>query len=56
MLTLLLGVVNCVSFNDEGTVVLSGSTDNTIKAWDCRSRGDKPIQVLSAGAAQMLTA
>ena len=39
------GIVNCVSFNDEGTVIMSGSTDNSIKAWDCRSRGDKPIQV-----------
>jgi WD40 repeat protein len=39
------GTVNCVGFNDEGTVALSGSIDSTIRAWDYRSRKNDPIQV-----------
>lgn len=44
---LIVGVVNCVSFNDEATVILSGSIDGTVKCWDTRVRGDKTIQVLT---------
>lgn len=40
------GQVNCVKFNEESTVILSGSFDGTVKAWDCKSRSREPIQVL----------
>ncbi len=39
------GTVNCVSFNEESTVILSGSIDGKVKVWDCRSRKMEPIQV-----------
>ena len=45
MYCLIVGTVNCVGFNDEGTVVLSGSIDSTVRAWDYRSRKNDPIQV-----------
>lgn len=37
--------VNCVKFNQESTVILSGSLDGTLKTWDCKSRSKEPIQV-----------
>lgn len=37
--------VNCVCFNEESTVILSGSMDGTVKVWDLRSRRNDPIQV-----------
>lgn len=39
-------VVNCVKFNEESTVILSGSLDGSVRTWDCRSRKMEPIQVL----------
>jgi mitogen-activated protein kinase organizer 1 len=38
--------VNCVRFNEESTVVMSGSVDTLVKIWDCRSRSQEPIQQL----------
>jgi mitogen-activated protein kinase organizer 1 len=38
--------VNCVGFNDDGTVLASGSFDTTIRLWDCRSQSYSPIQIL----------
>uniref|UniRef100_A0A8C3NSJ2 WD repeat domain-containing protein 83 n=2 Tax=Passeriformes TaxID=9126 RepID=A0A8C3NSJ2_GEOPR len=38
--------VNCVQFNEEATVIVSGSIDSTVRCWDCRSRRPDPIQVL----------
>lgn len=38
--------VNCVGFNDDGTVLASGSFDTTIRLWDCRSQSHSPIQIL----------
>uniref|UniRef100_A0A3B4CNC1 WD repeat domain-containing protein 83 n=1 Tax=Pygocentrus nattereri TaxID=42514 RepID=A0A3B4CNC1_PYGNA len=38
--------VNCVRFNEEATVMLSGSIDGTVRCWDTRSRRMEPIQVL----------
>ncbi|XP_057396509.1 WD repeat domain-containing protein 83 isoform X2 [Balaenoptera acutorostrata] len=38
--------VNTVQFNEEATVILSGSIDSTIRCWDCRSRRPEPIQKL----------
>ncbi|CAB1344444.1 unnamed protein product [Coregonus sp. 'balchen'] len=40
------GKVNCVQFNEEATVILSGSIDGTVRCWDTRSRKFDPIQIL----------
>lgn len=41
------GRVNCVDFGGEdGSVVVSGSYDATVRLWDCKSQSTKPIQVL----------
>ena len=40
------GAVNCVKFNEDSTVVISGSTDATAKCWDVRSRRMEPVQTL----------
>ena len=41
------GRVNCVGFGGEdGSVVVSGSYDATVRLWDCKSQSTKPIQVL----------
>ncbi|GFN77081.1 hypothetical protein PoB_000358700 [Plakobranchus ocellatus] len=40
------GTVNCVCFNEESTVILSGSIDCTVRVWDVRSRKSQPIQEL----------
>ena len=40
------GFVNCVRFNEESTVVLSGSVDTCVKIWDTKSRSTEPIQTL----------
>lgn len=37
--------VNCVKFNQESTVILSGSVDGTLKAWDCKSQSRDAIQI-----------
>ncbi|KAL8755710.1 MAG: hypothetical protein Q9199_003453 [Rusavskia elegans] len=40
------GKVNCVEFGgEEGSVVVSGSFDATVRLWDCKSQSTKPIQV-----------
>ncbi|KAI4262346.1 MAG: hypothetical protein L6R42_002478 [Xanthoria sp. 1 TBL-2021] len=40
------GRVNCVEFGgEEGSVVVSGSFDATVRLWDCKSQSTKPIQV-----------
>lgn len=41
-----IGSVNCVRFNEEATVILSGAIDASVRTWDCRSRRLEPIQVL----------
>ncbi|KAG8529815.1 Septin spn4 [Bacidia gigantensis] len=39
--------VNCVDFGgDEGSVVVSGSFDATVRIWDAKSQSTKPVQVL----------
>ncbi|KAL8693480.1 MAG: hypothetical protein Q9218_001711 [Villophora microphyllina] len=41
------GRVNCVDFGgEEGSVVVSGSFDATVRLWDCKSQSTKPIQTL----------
>lgn len=41
------GRVNCVGFGGEdGSVVVSGSYDATVRLWDCKSQSLKPIQIL----------
>ncbi|EFO91515.1 hypothetical protein GCK72_005932 [Caenorhabditis remanei] len=39
--------VNSVAFNEESSVVFSGSMDCTMQAFDCRSRSEKPIQIFN---------
>lgn len=41
------GHVNCVSFNDESSVLLSGSVDCSVRAWDCKSNSREPIQTMN---------
>lgn len=41
-----VGQVNCVAFNEESTVALSGSIDGSVRIWDCRSKKSEPIQIL----------
>ncbi|NXA57540.1 WDR83 protein, partial [Nothocercus julius] len=38
--------VNSVQFNEEATVIVSGSIDSSVRCWDCRSRRPDAIQVL----------
>ncbi|PNJ13526.1 WDR83 isoform 7, partial [Pongo abelii] len=40
------GKVSTVQFNEEATVILSGSIDSSIRCWDCRSRRPEPVQTL----------
>jgi mitogen-activated protein kinase organizer 1 len=40
------GVVNCVRFNEDSSVALSGSIDGTVKCWDVKSKRQEPIQTL----------
>jgi mitogen-activated protein kinase organizer 1 len=38
--------VNAVAFNDESSVLISGSFDATVRLWDIRSSNFQPIQVI----------
>jgi mitogen-activated protein kinase organizer 1 len=38
--------VNCVKFNEEATLIISGSYDATVRLWDCRSRQYEPVQIM----------
>ena len=40
------GRVNCVEFNEESTLIISGSVDSSVRAWDCRSRKSAPVQIM----------
>lgn len=35
-----------MSFNEDSTVLASGSEDKTVRLWDCRSFSRFPIQIL----------
>jgi len=41
-----LSRINCVSFNEDNSVIVSGSYDKSVKIWDCKSQSNDPIQVL----------
>ncbi len=41
------GAVNCVSFNEESTMAMSGSIDCTVCCWDLRAKSQEPAQVLN---------
>ncbi|KJH42693.1 WD domain, G-beta repeat protein [Dictyocaulus viviparus] len=47
--------VNAVAFNEESNVAFSGSMDCTMKAFDNRSRSDKPIQVFNEATDSLLS-
>jgi mitogen-activated protein kinase organizer 1 len=38
--------INCLAFNEECTLLMTGSYDRTTKIWDLRSRSYDPIQTL----------
>lgn len=38
--------MNTVTFNEDSTVLLSGSFDATVRMWDLRSQNFQPIQVI----------
>lgn len=39
------GEVNGVKFNEYSSVVVSAGFDQSLRAWDCRSHSNEPIQV-----------
>ena len=39
--------VNCVRFNAESTLIISGSVDCSVRIFDCKSRSRQSIQVLN---------
>lgn len=41
------GAVSCVKFNEESTLAISGSYDNTVMIWDLKSRRNDPVQTLN---------
>lgn len=44
------GRVECVAFGGDGdSVVVSGSFDSTVRFWDTKASGNRPIMVLSDG-------
>jgi len=38
--------ITCIQFNEESSIIISGSQDNTVKFWDTRSKNYKEIQTL----------
>lgn len=40
------GAVTCVKFNEDSSVAISGSRDNTVQCFDIRSRALEPMQTL----------
>lgn len=41
------GPVNCIRFNEDSSMAISGSTDATVKCWDLRSKRTEPVQTLA---------
>lgn len=39
--------VNCVRFNLEATLIISGSVDCSVRIFDCKSRSRQSVQVLN---------
>lgn len=39
------GEANAVKFNEYSSVVVSAGFDQSLRAWDCRSHSNEPIQV-----------
>lgn len=40
------GAVTCVKFNEDSSLAISGSRDNTVQCFDIRTRSLEPIQVM----------
>ena len=41
-----VATVNTVRFNEDSSVIISGSVDGSVKLWDFKSNSKEPIQVL----------
>lgn len=41
-----LGTVNCVKFNEDSSVAISGSVDTSVRCWDCRSKKPEAFQIM----------
>lgn len=39
--------VTCLTFSEDGALVISGSMDGSLRCWDLRSRRNEPVQVTS---------
>jgi len=39
--------VNCIRFNEENTVLVTGSYDKSVKVWDCKSNSQEAIQIMN---------
>ena len=38
------GTVNCVRYNEDSSVAMSGSIDCTVKCWDVKTKRQEPVQ------------
>ena len=38
------GTVNCVRYNEDSSIAMSGSIDCTVKCWDVKTKRQGPVQ------------
>ena len=38
------GTVNCVRYNEDSSIAMSGSIDCTVKCWDVKTKRQEPVQ------------
>eukprot|EP00731_Ephydatia_muelleri_P018378 Em0011g418a len=39
--------INAVKFNNDASIIVTGSYDSTVRVWDCKARTFDPVQVLN---------